>query len=224
MTDTGIGVPEEAQTRLFQSFTQAESSTARRFGGTGLGLAICKRLAEMMDGGVGVESKPGVGSTFWVLLEVGEAEGLAIQVVERAKGSPSVHRGRGLGAEDNAINQKVIGALLSRLGCAMEVAVNGREVLQRVEQDSSWDMILMDCQMPVMDGFEATAAIRATEARGTHRIPIIAVTANALLGEREKCLAAGMDDYLAKPIDRDALKSILDRWMKNGAEPLVASR
>jgi signal transduction histidine kinase/CheY-like chemotaxis protein/streptogramin lyase len=222
VTDTGIGIPEEVQKRLFQSFTQAESSTARRFGGTGLGLAICKRLAEMMNGSVGVESEPGRGSTFWVVLEVGEAEAPALPIVERARTAAVAHRGRILVAEDNPINQKVIRALLTRLGCAMEVAANGREAVERVEQDPSWDLILMDCQMPVMDGFEATAAIRKNETADSRRIPIVAVTANALLGEREKCLAAGMDDYLAKPIDRDALKAVLERWIKTGAESLVA--
>jgi CheY-like chemotaxis protein len=209
------------QSRLFQSFTQAESSTARRYGGTGLGLVILKRLAELMNGSVGLESEPGRGSTFWVTLELEEAEALLMTLPERTRATVAAPRGRVLVAEDNSINQKVIRHLLSRLGCAIEVAGNGMEAVEKVRQDNGWDLILMDCQMPVMDGFEATRAIRTMQG-GARHIPIVAVTANALVGEREKCIAAGMDDYLAKPIDRDALAALINRWLQPGNESLVA--
>lgn len=221
VTDTGVGISQDMQSRLFQSFTQAESSTARRYGGTGLGLVILKRLAELMNGSVGLESEPGRGSTFWVTLELEEAEALLMTLPERTRATVAAPRGRVLVAEDNSINQKVIRHLLSRLGCAIEVAGNGMEAVEKVRQDNGWDLILMDCQMPVMDGFEATRAIRTMQG-GARHIPIVAVTANALVGEREKCIAAGMDDYLAKPIDRDALAALINRWLQPGNESLVA--
>jgi signal transduction histidine kinase/CheY-like chemotaxis protein/ligand-binding sensor domain-containing protein len=220
VTDTGIGIPENLQGRLFQSFTQAENSTTRRYGGTGLGLAICKRLAEMMNGSIGVESQPGQGSTFSVTVELGETEAQLSPASLHKPAQPS-QRGRILVAEDNPINQKVMKHLLSRAGCTVEIVENGAEVVEKVRQQPVWDMILMDCQMPVVDGFEATKTIRAQQS--PFRIPIVAVTANALMGEREKCLAAGMDDYLVKPISREALYAVIQRWTKSAHPETLAS-
>ncbi len=224
VSDTGIGISPEAQAKLFNSFTQAEHSTARRYGGTGLGLAISKRLAELMNGSVGVQSQLGQGSTFWVIAELAETE--APELTE-AQPLPAQDRNRGirvLVAEDNPINQKVMKHLLSRLGCSIEMVDTGAAAVDRIKRQSGWDLVLMDCQMPVMDGFEASRVIRQSE-NPAYRIPIVAVTANALVGEREKCLAAGMDDYLPKPINREALEAVIERWVKDSEpklETLVA--
>ncbi len=220
VTDTGIGIPPEVQGRLFQSFTQAENSTTRRYGGTGLGLAICKRLSEMMKGSIGVESQPGQGSTFWALVELGEAHTENVPVF-RHDPAPPPQRGRILVAEDNPINQKVMKHLLLRAGCTVHIVENGAAAVEKFSQQPAWDMILMDCQMPVMDGFEATRAIRELESSA--RIPIIAVTANALAGEREKCAAAGMDDYLVKPISRESVYAVVQRWLKPHQPESLAS-
>jgi signal transduction histidine kinase/CheY-like chemotaxis protein/HPt (histidine-containing phosphotransfer) domain-containing protein len=336
--DTGIGIPAELQPRLFQAFTQGDSSTTRRYGGTGLGLAICKQLVELMRGQIGLDSAPGRGSTFWftvpfapepaapalapdpcaalrdrpllvvdahplrraalveqlalwgarvtalAAVEVGvSADGYAAVLVgprgpddpaltlagaggapvvvltdlgdqataaaARAAGAvacltrplhhatlartlvavvggatplvapsaPSaapfapVARARVLVAEDNAINQRVIARLLERLGCTVDVVANGQEAVAAAAQ-RPYDLILMDCQMPEMDGFAATAALRARESDG-RRTPIVALTANALPADRERCLAAGMDDYLAKPVRAEDLAAVLRRWL-----------
>ncbi len=220
ITDTGIGIAEEVQNRLFQSFTQGENSTTRRFGGTGLGLAISKRLAEMMNGSIGVESEPGCGSTFWVIVEL---ETTQVQAFPAPQGNIAFkgQGGRILVAEDNPVNQKVMKHLLSRAGYLVEIAENGAEAVEKATQQQLWDMILMDCQMPVMDGFEATRIIRKSES--SVRVPIVAVTANASLDEREKCLAAGMDDYLAKPVSRKALDDVIQRWIKPAQPETLAS-
>jgi signal transduction histidine kinase/DNA-binding response OmpR family regulator/HAMP domain-containing protein/putative methionine-R-sulfoxide reductase with GAF domain len=357
VTDTGVGIPAEAQARLFQSFSQVDSSTTRRYGGTGLGLAICKRLTELMGGEIGVTSEVGRGSTFWLTVPFAEstaprvepstppaglsgaavlvvddnatnrlvlrhmlqrwqvtsdeaataAEGLArlrqaaregrpyglafldvqmpdmdglalatairkdptvgaiplvlltswgqpgeaeaarqagiaaylakpvrsgplLESLTRALGPvataptapdgrnplppspPSVARGRILVAEDNAVNQRLIVRLLEKRGYRADVAANGREATLAIAQ-VRYDLVLMDCQMPEMDGFEAAESIRRAE-RGTERhIPMIALTANALEGDRDRCLAAGMDDYLAKPIKADDLYAVIDRLL-----------
>ncbi len=213
VSDTGIGIPYDAQPRLFEAFTQAEESTTRKYGGTGLGLAISKRLAELMGGAIGAESVPGCGSTFWFTVDLKRAEppcrNLRPSIVKPLP-QPR-HKGSVLVAEDNLINQKVALSLLSHLGYQAEVVQNGAEAVERLKQ-REYDVILMDCQMPVMDGFEATRAIRQAQC-GLSRTPIIAVTANALTGERERCLAAGMDDYLPKPVSRDALHNTIQRWL-----------
>ena len=214
--DTGIGISAEAQARLFQSFSQAESSIARRYGGTGLGLAISRRLAELMNGSVGVQSELGEGSTFWAVVELGEADEPVLAEAKSLPFQDSAQGTRVLVAEDNPINQKVMKHLLSRLGCSIEIVENGAEAADRIKRQSGWDLVLMDCQMPVMDGFEAARAIRQSET-AAYRIPIVAVTANALEGEREKCIAAGMDDYLPKPINREALEAMIQRWVKDRA-------
>ena len=219
VTDTGIGIPPEVQGKLFNSFTQAESSTARQYGGTGLGLAISKRLAEMMNGSIGVTSEATRGSTFWVTFELSEAGPQPVPFAEKIRPAILGSGTRILVAEDNPVNQKVVKHMLSRLACSYEIVSNGAEVVEKLRLQPHWDLILMDCQMPVMDGFEATAAIRNSK-YPVNRIPIVAVTANALIGEREKCLAAGMDDYLAKPINRGALAAVVERWSQRKPEPL----
>ncbi len=220
ITDTGIGISEEVQNRLFQSFTQGESSTTRRFGGTGLGLAISKRLAEMMNGSIGVKSEPGRGSTFWVIVEFGASHVQALPAPQSAT-TFGAQGGRILVAEDNPINQRVMKHLLSRAGYIVEIAENGVDALEKAKQQGRWDMILMDCQMPVMDGFEATRIIRKD--KSLIRVPIVAVTANASLDERDRCLAAGMDDYLAKPISRKALDTVIQRWIEPAGPETLAS-
>ena len=221
VTDTGIGIPPETQSYLFQSFTQADESTTRKYGGTGLGLAISKCLAELMGGAIGVESEPGRGSSFWFTADLCVAKENPLSCISAPSDSfpkpepqRTQTRGRVLVVEDNAINQKVALRLLSTLGYSADLAVNGAEALQKT-QETNYDVILMDCQMPVMDGYEATRAIRNGEDPSS-RIPIIAVTANALTGERAKCLAAGMDDYVPKPVSKDALQTAIQRWYPGG--------
>jgi len=215
VSDTGIGIPAEAQERLFQSFSQAETSTTRRYGGTGLGLAISKRLVELMGGEVGFASVPGQGSKFWFTVQLGVAAEPAAK-----SGSMSTEeilpRERNCGTilvvEDNRINQKVLSHQLLNLGYAIEVAENGAEALEKVK-NRRYDLIFMDVQMPVMDGFQATQEIRSL-GEDSSSVPIVAVTANAFQSEREKCFSSGMDDYLTKPVDKDRLKEALRRWAR----------
>jgi CheY-like chemotaxis protein len=336
--DTGIGMKPEVVERLFTSFFQGDSSTTRKYGGTGLGLTICKRLAELMGGGIGVTSAPGEGSTFWFTLRLGVrgaqlpvcpefpsvlmvglpsagsrlvggqlelwgvpfrtapaetdpavwlhaardpgalvlagsdaldaalAEGgegaivfasplyrpelreaaarrgiqafLTLPVrpsqlrgllepakatAAQATGAASIHvprdlvKARVLLAEDNLVNQKVALAMLRKFGLEADVVANGIEALDALV-GVSYDLVLMDCQMPEMDGYEATRRIRARE-RGSRRIPVVAMTANAMVGDREKCLEAGMDDHIPKPVRREALHQALARWLAPGTLP-----
>ncbi|MBV9300904.1 MAG: response regulator [Acidobacteriaceae bacterium] len=213
--DTGVGIPLAAQSKLFERFTQADTSTTRKYGGTGLGLAISKRLVELMGGAIGLESEPGRGSQFWFTVNLpvsvrgpsAPRASAETSKIEHRAGS----RGEILVVEDNPVNQKVAVHLLARLGCTSGVATNGTEAL-RMLKDRSYDLVLMDCQMPVMDGFEASRAIRSMGSCFA-RLPIIAVTASVLPGQGAKCLAAGMNDYLPKPVRKDALEAILDRWL-----------
>lgn len=219
--DTGIGIPPEAQARLFQPFVQADPSTSRRFGGTGLGLAICQRLATAMGGCITVESAPGSGSSFEVILPFRLATGaqhapqevtsnrLAVSAAPLWKGK------RLLVAEDNAVSRLVVVRMLENLGFQVDAVATGLEALAALDR-TSYDLILLDCQLPELDGFATAAAIRARCAGGS-RIPIIALTALALPSERERCFAAGMDDYLTKPVSRGALVAVLDRWLRNAS-------
>jgi CheY-like chemotaxis protein len=323
IVDTGIGTPLAEQGRLFQSFTQLDASTTRRFGGTGLGLAISRRLTELMGGRIGVSSAAGAGSRFWFTLRLkkdttdydlpplrplggrralvvephplvrGLVEGvlrdlgasvvtadsasastIAADIVVADRGTPVVPgrqvtvmlgerlkdgtdmagatylprpiragalrrtlqahlvtqaaapvqsaasasgRGRVLLAEDNAVNQRVAERLLQKLGYSVVLVANGEEAIAAASE-GSFDAILMDCQMPIVDGFEATGAIRAMESDAVH-VPIIALTAEALAGDRERCLRAGMDDYLSKPVRIEQLQATLARWMpRHGVE------
>jgi len=207
--DTGIGIDEEAQPRLFGKFMQADSSTARRYGGTGLGLAISRQLAELMGGTVGFRSAPGTGSTFWVTLPMPPAPAPAVKTLapQLQSGPASENRWLVLLAEDNAVNQKLARHVLGRLGCEVDVANNGVEALERWNQ-RPYDAIFMDCQMPVLDGYQTTLRIREAGGRGS-KIPIVAITASSMVGDRERCLAAGMTDYISKPLDPRELRRVL---------------
>jgi signal transduction histidine kinase/CheY-like chemotaxis protein len=210
--DTGIGVPPEARDLIFRRFAQVDGASARRHGGLGLGLPIARQLAELMGGEMGLESQFGEGSEFWFTVRMEECPApLPAARPERDGCGASGRGGLVLLAEDNAINRKVAERVLAKLGYRVQSAVNGQEALFAMEM-SEFDAVLMDCQMPVMDGFEATARIRAMEG-AARRTPVIAVTANAMTGDRERCLAVGMDDYLAKPLGVGALKTVLERWI-----------
>ncbi|MDB6039025.1 MAG: hybrid sensor histidine kinase/response regulator [Verrucomicrobiales bacterium] len=223
--DTGIGISVDAQQKLFQAFTQEDSSTTRKFGGTGLGLAICRKLVELMGGTIGLTSTEGIGSVFWFRVPfkrnwpfAGVREPvLAIPLLSE---SPlGCNRPlRVLLAEDNLVNQKVATLQMRKLGCEVEVAKNGFEAVS-VWQRNEHDLILMDCHMAEMDGFEATRRIRVLENEASlPRIPIIAMTASALAGDRETCLRCGMDDYISKPVNLTALKALLTEHFPNRFE------
>jgi PAS domain S-box-containing protein len=212
VVDTGIGIEPSAHSTLLDPFSQADSSTTRRFGGTGLGLAICAQLIALMNGTLDFESTVGEGSTFWFDVPLPAAVGpstIAPVAAPPAEADPPAPAARVLLADDAPINQLVGVAMLERLGCTVDVVTNGAEAVEAVLQ-KDYDIVLMDCLMPVMDGYEATAQIRSLEG-GSRRTPIIALTASAMVGDRERCLAAGMDDYLAKPLDRAALADIVAR-------------
>ncbi|MGE0684957.1 MAG: ATP-binding protein, partial [Candidatus Binatia bacterium] len=238
--DTGVGIPPEKIQGIFDAFAQADGSTTRKFGGTGLGLTISRKLTELMGGRIWAESIVGQGSTFHfaVRFQTGPSASLrqpetanALSPAQSAEPGEMSGLSRILLVEDNAVNQKLAVRLLEKLGYQAIVAANGKAALVAFEQSGPFAAVLMDCQMPEMDGFEATQAIRVREAtvdptlRGSEgqaldsqtlnarRIPIIAMTANAMPGDRERCVAAGMDDYLSKPINPTELKAMLDRWV-----------
>jgi CheY-like chemotaxis protein len=215
VSDSGLGISEEVQKQLFAAFTQADASTTREFGGTGLGLAISKQLAELMGGRIGLESTVGKGSTFWISIPMYPAMPQVEQDVQDSKNlsRETVNPQRILLAEDNSTNQMVAIGLLHKLGYRdITVAGDGREVLAQCAE-SRFDLILMDCQMPIMDGYEATRVLRSQG----YTLPIIAMTANAVSGDRDVCLAAGMDDYLSKPVSRELLGATLSRWTRQPA-------
>jgi PAS domain S-box-containing protein len=212
VSDTGIGILPELQERLFQPFTQVDASTTRKYGGTGLGLAISKKLVAKMRGDIGVESVPGRGSTFWFTVELEKqsgSEGVPLEAEAAELEPASAHRPscrqRILIAEDNIVNQRVVAHQVRRLGYTADTVADGCEVLEALTR-ISYDTILMDCHMPELDGYETTRRIRAT---GGHQPYIIAITANAMRGDKEVCLAAGMDDYITKPVRTADLKAAL---------------
>ena len=233
VADTGIGIAEDILVNLFQSFTQGDGSTTRRYGGTGLGLAICKQLVELMGGTIGVRSHLGEGSTFWFTIPLPRqsqnpaaaepvqeqrhnpakeipADDPLLSVPGRAEEASFNNDLRVLVAEDNLVNQEVSAGMLSKLGYRVTVVPDG---LQAVQENLRlpFDIIFMDCQMPVMDGYEATRRIREHETSGGRAI-IIAMTANAFEGDRERCIRSGMDDYIAKPFRRSEFREMLTKW------------
>ena len=234
--DTGIGISAEQQQRLFQPFSQADSSMSRQFGGTGLGLAICKRLAELLDGEISVESRPAEGSCFAVTVATGPLDN--IRMIEpgtaaecRESFRPNVNKTprldcRVLLADDGPDNQRLISFLLKKAGADVEVVDNGQQALEaamaslpgrghrHTDPDRPFDVILMDMQMPVLDGYSATRQLRAAGYAG----PIIAITAHAMTGDRDKCLEAGCDDYIRKPIDRNALIEMVSAYSAQQAQ------
>ena len=263
VVDSGIGISEEQLNRMFRRFTQADSSTTRRYGGTGLGLAISKTLVELMGGTIGVYSEPGRGSTFWFTLPLLAAEPAqgetsapatqmaapalvlktelasasasasastassassqvpaAVPLLVDAVGEPSAAgaaqfiTGRLLLVEDNFVNQRVAVYMLAKLGHQVDVARHGREAIDMLSK-SVYDLVLMDCQMPEMDGFEATRIIRDPASTVLdHEVPVVAMTANAFPEDRARAIAAGMNDFLAKPVDRSVLADMLEKWQK----------
>ena len=219
--DSGIGIALDRLDGIFEKFTQADASTTRLFGGTGLGLAISQQLVELMKGDISVESAEGEGSTFSFSLPFqidvtkGNSEKAQSSQRREHRGEAANFEARILLAEDNVVNQKVAARMLEKLGCTVDIAEDGQVALETLEQ-GSYDLIFMDCQMPRLDGYETTRSIRASES--DHRIPIVAMTANAMAGDREKCLAAGMDDYLSKPIHREALIRVLERWLETDVD------
>ena len=214
--DTGIGISSEVQGRIFDAFTQAETNTNRRYGGTGLGLAICRDLVELMQGRIWVESEPGKGSTFHFTAVFGEATRDSVDHPAASSTGPLLGLAeksmKVLVVEDGRVNQLVAAKLLEERGHRVEIANNGQEAVEKV-RDGEFDAILMDVHMPEMNGFQATAAIRQIEEKHGGHVPIIAMTANALKGDREQCIAAGMDDYVSKPIHSAELLHAVERFM-----------
>jgi len=230
VSDTGIGIPANRQDSLFSPFTQVDGSTTRKYGGTGLGLAISKQLAELMGGKIGLESKEGKGSTFWFTAEFEKPSAGPESAEERfakieGKGAiecsvakPAISENdkrkiRILVAEDNPVNQKVAQAMLRKMGFRADVVADGQEAINALQM-IPYDLVLMDCQMPEMDGFEATRCIRQEGSKALNpRITIIAMTALAMQGDREKCIQAGMNDFIAKPVQQKELAEIIARWL-----------
>ena len=220
VSDTGIGLGADQQARIFDAFTQADASHARKYGGSGLGLAICRELVELMDGRIGVMSEPGQGATFWFTARFDPA--LAPVASSTAVPSPKLAplAGHVLLVEDNELNCEVARGMLEGLGLRVSIAANGMEAIHAVAK-SRFDLVLMDCQMPELDGFEATRRMRACAAANTPRLPIVALTANAVRGDRERCLAAGMDGYLAKPFRTEDLHAAIRPWLASQDESPV---
>ena len=242
VSDTGVGVPEEARERIFQPFGQVDGSISRRFGGTGLGLAISKRLVDLMGGKIDFVSRPAAGATFWVELPLPETAGPVpdaahqehsdwtfahsgpMPLGQAATGQAKERRGAHvLVVEDNAINAMVVEAQLQRLGCSCDIATDGEEAVQRLST-GHYSLVLMDCMLPGISGFEATRCWRALEAkRALKRLPIVALTANALASNLAETRESGMDDFLTKPCTLDKLEAVLRTWLappgKSAAAP-----
>ncbi|HPF58838.1 MAG TPA: PAS domain S-box protein [Candidatus Competibacteraceae bacterium] len=237
VSDTGVGIAPEFQTRIFEAFEQADSSTTRQYGGTGLGLAISQRLVQMMGGEMGVNSQMGAGSTFWFSVRLGKSRQAmmprleTLQRLDETTGHVHIpdakhilrHHYSGtrlLLVEDNAVNQEVALALLEQVGFAVDLAVNGAEAVERVKE-TSYALILMDVQMPVMDGLEATRIIRCLPHR--QATPVLAMTASAFIEDRLRCLEAGMNDHIAKPVDVATLFTTLLKWLPGQSDAVTCS-
>jgi TMAO reductase system sensor TorS len=226
--DTGIGISPEALTHIFDSFSQGDGSTTRKYGGTGLGLTIAKQLVEMMGGGLSVESRLGKGSVFRITVSLGKLSARTMADISPVDGQANPEKagevagegvqkilGHILVAEDNKVNQEVCAEILECFGYRVHVVSNGREAVEAVA-GNSYDLVLMDYQMPVLDGVEATRYIRAKDREKGVHTKIIALTARAMEGDREECLAEGMDDYLSKPFTIEAMRDMLGRWLGVG--------
>lgn len=230
--DTGVGIPKDKLNTVFEKFTQADASVTRKFGGTGLGLAISQQLVELMGGEIGVDSIEGEGSTFWFKIPYALPSDTAKPVNlfdERAQGvdldiSKNI---KILAVDDHPVNQIFVKKLLKRLGFEnVDLAENGQQALDMIgeayDSDACYDIVLMDCQMPSLDGYEATKILRKNTVDAIASIPVIALTANAMVGDREKCLRAGMSDYLSKPIRPEKLMAIFQKWVNaQGVENCV---
>ncbi len=226
VSDTGIGIDAEALPRLFTAFEQADNTMTRKYGGTGLGLAITRKLAQLMGGDAGASSRPGEGSTFWfsVRLKKGQAGREILPARDIQVAAATLRREfagrRILLAEDEPVNREVAAMLLDDVGLAVELAADGAEAVA-LEAAGDYDLVLMDIQMPVMDGLEATRRIRRRQSG--KRIPILAVTANAFVQDQARCLDAGMDDFVAKPLKPEQLYDTVLRWLMRGASPAAAT-
>jgi signal transduction histidine kinase len=212
VSDHGIGIDPAAQARLFQPFSQADNTISRVYGGTGLGLAICRRLADLMGGSIDLVPRTGPGACFRLVVPCSLASAPAPDTVSAAGLRATVGTPRVLVVEDTEINRELLRILLEKLGCRVDEAVNGAVALAALET-STYDLVLMDCMMPVLDGYEACRRLRQREhATGAPRMAVVALTASAIDGDRERCLAAGMDDYLSKPFTAEQLGDLVRRW------------
>jgi CheY-like chemotaxis protein len=219
--DTGIGISPEEQAMLFQRYAQADASTSRKFGGTGLGLSISKSLIDLMSGTIGLRSRIDEGTEFFFELPFG-IQGATFAAAARESKAVAASATRALKvlvAEDNEDNQLLIELLLKKKGADITIVGNGEEALKQLDQ-TRFDLVLMDLEMPVMGGFDAVVALREREKGSGRRVPVIALSAHALVGHRDKCLAAGMDDYLTKPIDPDLLYAAIDAYAGRSPTPV----
>ena len=207
--DTGVGILPEQQQLIFEKFTQADLSTTRKFGGTGLGLSISKQLIEMMGGRIGLHSQPGTGTTFYFVITLPISKDCDVERI--AAPSQQKFSGRVLLAEDNQVNQLVARKILSSLGFEVDVVENGQLALEKLK-DERFDVVMLDCQMPVMDGYTAAREIRKLSGPAA-KVPIVAMTAHAMTGDREKCIESGMNEYISKPVKKEALIEVLSRTL-----------